>query len=257
MSETDVQAAAPDAAAIPEKPEVPSWRLVLTLTVAGALAALALSMVYEATLPAIMANRAKVLKEAVGVVLKEPARVVSLKVEADGLVVDDDVVYQEESGVTRVYFGWNDAGQPIGFAVVGAAYGYGSDPIKLIFGYDAQSKEILGLKVLDHKETPGIGTKIEDAGTPFVDQWWNPPGDSAKARKRTVARQAPVVGIRADKAPSDDVHEVDMISGATISAKAIIRVVNDAVAVHGEKLAAWDPASASQSAPEKAPEGAE
>ena len=225
---------------LPVKKEVPSWRLIVTLALAGGLAALALSVVNEVTLPAIMANRAKVLKEAVGVVLKDPVRVVSLKVDGARLVEDEEVVYREEKGVTRVYFGWDADDAPLGFAVVGGAMGYGSDPIRLVFGYDAKTDEIIGLKILSHKETPGIGTKIEEEGTPFVDVWWRPPAEGAHPRGRTEARLVPIKAVRADAEPNkDDRHEVDMISGATISSKAIIKVVNEAIASHGDKMKAW------------------
>ena len=155
---TETGATESGAAGLPTKPEVPSWRLVLTLGVAAVLSALGLSVVNELTAPAIAENRARVLREAVDEVLGKPEAVVSLVVGAEGLVRDDEVVYTEAKGVERVYLGYADAEgtQPIGFALVGAAYGYGSDPIKLAFGYDPTTEEILGLKVLEHKETPGI-----------------------------------------------------------------------------------------------------
>jgi len=243
---SSTQAAA--AASLPERPEIPPWRLVVTLTVAGALAAFALSFVYEATKPAIEANKARVLESAVAEVLKAPARVVSLKVTADGLEPDPDVVYRPEKDVERVFFGYDDQGRPIGFALVGAAYGYGSDPIKLIFGYDATTDEVIGLKVLEHKETPGIGTGIEQNDA-FTGQWWRPtkPGTRRKT-PRQVTKDDALVAVRGDAAPSADaeveVHEVDTISGATISSRAVIKVVNEALAKWGERLKAWRPGEA-------------
>ena len=214
--------------------EVPSWRLVATLAVAGALAALLLSFVYEATKPLIDANKAAVLREAVAEVLGGPLAVTSLVVREDGLVPDEQVVYLEEKGVQRVYLGYADEARtrPIGFALKSGAYGYGSDPIMLVFGYDARSGEILGLKVLGHKETPGIGTKIETEES-FAGLFWKPESGDGPAR------QPRLVGKRADQFQLSDPHHVDMISGATISSKAVIKAVNDVWEQFGERLQAF------------------
>lgn len=226
---------APVGAEIPVKPEVPSWRLVLTLAVAGAVAATLLSVVYALTLPAIEANKARVLEEAIGIVLKDAARVVSLQNTESGLVEEPAVVYAVDTKTqNRVFLGYDEAGKPVGFALVNDAYGYGSDPIKLIFGFEPIQGEIIGLQVLEHKETPGIGTKIEDDVT-FAGLFR--PG----TLENTPPRQPRLVGKRDDQYLPSDPHQVDMISGATISSKAVIRIVNEALEKVGDKIRAWKP----------------
>ncbi len=232
----------PDAPA-PQIPraDVPSWRLIATLAVAGALAAVLLAVVSDLTRDRIAANKAAVLKEAIGVVLQDADRIVSLQEQEDGLRLDEEVVYLND----RIFFGYDESGAPLGFAMVGGAYGYGSDPIRLIFSYDASTHEVLGLKVLEHKETPGIGTKIEDDAA-FAGQWSKPVGDDTRRRApRLVAADASLVPVRSDAAPASDPaaerHEVDTISGATISSKAVIKIVSDRVRQLGDKLAAWNP----------------
>ncbi|MHC4408667.1 MAG: hypothetical protein ACYS0F_06660, partial [Planctomycetota bacterium] len=54
--------------------QVPSWRLVATLGSGGACAGLLLVLVFQATLPAIEAHKAKMLRLAVAEVLQEPDR---------------------------------------------------------------------------------------------------------------------------------------------------------------------------------------
>ena len=146
----------------------------------------------------------------------------------------DEVVYTEEKGVERVYLGYADEAKtkPIGFALKGGAYGYGSDPIMLVFGYDARRGEIIGLKVLGHKETPGIGTKIETDES-FAGLFWrSDDGD-------VPARQPRLEGKRDDQFRASEPHQVDMISGATISSKAVIKVVNDLWDRLGERCATF------------------
>ena len=239
---SDVEPAVPqDVDALPQLParkEIPSWRLVATLAVAGALAALLLSFVYEGTKPLIDANKAKVLREAVAEVLKDPAAVTSLVVTEAGLVADEQTVYLEEKKdgkiLERVYLGYADEAKtkPIGFALRGGAYGYGSDPIMLVFGYDALRGEVIGLKVLGHKETPGIGTKIETEDS-FAGLFWrSETGDGP-------ARQPRLVGMRAEQFQRSDPHHVDLISGATISSNAVIKVVNELWERLGERCRAY------------------
>jgi len=221
----------------PPPPEVAPLRLVATLAVAGALAAVCLSFVYQATKATIQANKARVLGDAVRLVLHEPARVASLRREADALVRDETTRYLPD----RIFVGYDADGRRLGFALSGEAYGYGSDPIRVVFAYDPATHEVLGLEVLEHKETPGIGSKIERGG-PFADQLQSPVGTGARVRRPTP-RQVPLVAARADQAPAAEaevaVHEVDTVSGATISSRAVIRLVNEAVAAAGPLLEAW------------------
>jgi electron transport complex protein RnfG len=224
--------------ALPARKEVPSWRLILTLALVGAIAALCLAFVYEATRPAILANKARVVREAIREVLRDPARVVSLLVTETGLEPEEEVKYVVDARrLDRVFLGFDEKGKPLGFALVGAAYGYGSDPIRIMFGYDAKTGEVIGLKVLEHKETPGIGTKIETEAT-FTTQFWEPeeakPGDPP-------LRAPPLKGVRSDQLDVSDPKQVDMISGATISSRAVIAVINDVVGQVREKLEAYDP----------------
>jgi electron transport complex protein RnfG len=82
--------------------------------------------------------------------------------------------------------------------------------------------------VLENKETPGLGDKIEK-DTGFVAH---------------VARAAvPVRGVKAGKATGDP-HEVDMITGATISSRAVIRIINAALERFGPMIDAHRPALA-------------
>ena len=81
---------------------------------------------------------------------------------------------------------------------------------------------MIGLKVLEHKETPGIGTKIETEES-FAGLFWRP----VKGQE-APPRQPPLIGSR-DFVPSE-ASQVDLISGATISSKAVIEIVNEAVA---------------------------
>jgi electron transport complex protein RnfG len=108
-----------------------------------------------------------------------------------------------------VYLGYGPGSETIGFAIVAGEAGF-QDVIQLIFGYDPKTRQLLGMKVLESKETPGLGDKIEKDQA-FVGQF--------------RGAQAPLVGVKKGKRSGP--REVDMITGATISSKAVIRIINN------------------------------
>ncbi|MFV1959290.1 MAG: FMN-binding protein [Planctomycetota bacterium] len=201
--------------------EIPSWRLILTLTLAGAAAGFLLVFVYEATQPVIQAYKARMIREAVEVVLQDPARFEPLYV-VGGQIQAELPAGADPKRTETVYLGYDAEDRPVGFAVVAAGPGY-QDIVKLIFGYDPRTKKLLGLKVLESKETPGLGDRIE-ADPAFRGQF--------------EGVVAPVVGVKKG-AGTGGANEVDTISGATISSRAVIRILNESISRVGPMLEAY------------------
>ena len=211
-------------AAAPARPEVPGWKLVVTLAAVGALAGLLLVFVDQATREQIRENRRKALREAVGEVLGGPQKIVSFRVVSDAIVAEAETDYEVDTeSIDRVFAGYADeAGtRLIGFAVAYQRAGF-QDTIRLIFGYDPRTKEVLGVKVLEHKETPGLGDKIEQA--PFLEP----------IRGQRLA----LVAVKPGKG-SGGPSEVDTITGATISSAWVIKIINEAAATVGPRIEAW------------------
>jgi electron transport complex protein RnfG len=227
--ETGAAPAAEDGAQGKED-EVSSFRLVATLAVAGAIAGALLVFVFLWSQPQIQAYDAKVLREAVTEVLHGPDHFESVflldgqLMTADGLPADADTL-----NLDKVFLGYDQSGEPIGFAIQAEGFGF-QDLITLIFGYDAQDNEILGMKVLKHLETPGLGDKIVK--------------DSAYVAGFEGA-ETPIQGVKPDRNTGDP-HQVDMITGATISSSAVIRIINTRLEEMRDLLAAYQPAGAGQ-----------
>lgn len=209
----------------PKGKDVSSLRLLLTLAVAGALAGSILVFVFLWSQPKILAYKAMVLREAVQEVLKGPAHFQSVFVLDGGLTTEVPEGVDTLS-LDKVYLGYDQQGNPVGFALEAQGFGF-QDVISLIFGYDPQTQEVLGMKVLDNKETPGLGDKIVK--------------DSAFVSGFEGVR-APLVGVKADRNTGQP-DQVDMITGATISSKAVIRIINDRIAELKDLLAAYQPPS--------------
>ncbi len=189
-----------------DETRVSSRRIILTLSSAGAIAGLLLVFVYRATLPAIEAHKAEVLRQAVSEVLKGPARYDTLYVAGEGLAVELPFGSRERD-VEKVYLGYDGAGQVMGFAVQAGEPGF-QDIIEIIYGFDPATGKLLGMKVLESKETPGLGDKIEKDES-FVTQF-----DGARPPLLLVKRAG---GAE---------NEVDSITGATISSRAVVRIIN-------------------------------
>lgn len=185
----------------------PPWRLVATLGGFGALAGLLIVIVHSATQPAIEAYRAEVLEAAIYEVLGDPDRYDTLYV-VDEAIVDAPPAGADPAQYETLYLGYRDAA-PVGFAIRTAGMGF-QDTITLIFGYDAAESRLLGMKVLESRETPGLGDKIyKDLA--FV-------GEFAGAA-------APLVGVKAGSGTGQPT-EIVMITGATISSRAVIKAIN-------------------------------
>lgn len=213
-----------------EEEEVSSFRLVLTLAVAGAVAGALLVFVFLWSEPQIQAYDAMVLREAVTEVLHGPDHFESVFLydgtltAAEGLPQDVDTLELD-----RVFLGYDQAGAPVGFALRAEGFGF-QDLITLIFGYDPETREVLGMKVLKHLETPGLGDKIVKDSV-FVAGF--------------EGAEAPIEGVKPDRNTGDP-HQVDMITGATISSTAVIRIINDRLAEMGDLLAAYQPSGGGQ-----------
>lgn len=225
-AQTQPQAQSPTA---PGEPG--SIPLTLTLGLAGLLSGLVLVLVYQFTLPLIEANRAAALKRAVLQVV--PGAVSMQKLGGDGATlapVGDDAK-------ASVFAAFDDGGAFKGYAISGAGAGF-QDTIQLIYGFDPSQGRVVGMRVLESRETPGLGDKIiKDQA--FVGQF------DDLAVEPTVEVVKPGEG----GAP----HPVDAITGATISSKAVVKILNDAHGAWSGKL----PDAGGLKAPERAAGGAQ
>jgi electron transport complex protein RnfG len=121
-----------------------------------------------------------------------------------------------------VFLGYGENGEPIGFAITGGEFGF-QDIIDLIFGYDPETGTVIGMKVLANKETPGLGDKIVKDSA-FVAEFDGP--------------EAPLAGVKSGRA-TGAANEVDMITGATISSRAVIAIINHRLERLGPMLEAY------------------
>ena len=180
-------------------------RLILTLGLAGLFSGLLIVGAYEITLGPITANREAALKKAVLEVLPGATSMQPLVWDGETL----EPMAASTTGESVIYAGYDSVGSFAGYAIPGSGAGF-QDNIALIFGFEPVRRRIVGLQILESRETPGLGDKI------FKDQAW-------LDAFRDLAVD-PAVEVVKDGAK--EAYQIDAITGATISSKAVAKIVN-------------------------------
>lgn len=194
--------------------------MLLSLTLIALVAAGLLAGVYTFTKGPIDATNAKLKAEAKMAVLPQVEGIeVKDGVEADGLLIYNAYVGEEL----------------VGAAVEVSENGFGGT-FRAMVGFDAEGT-ITGYKILEHQETPGLGSKMQE--------WFS-----------TEKNKQCVIGVNPGKVNftvSKDGGDVDAITAATISSRAFLAAVTKAYNAHMN--GALDAASSATALTETAEEG--
>lgn len=188
--------------------EPSSLRLIATLTVAGLASGLLLVGVYEITKPIIEANNAAALERAVFQVLPGTSEMEPLVLRGGALALGSGEADEKE--LPTIYLGRDESGGLTGYAIPYQGTGF-QDVIKLIYGYQPASGLVVGMEILESKETPGLGDKI------FKDADFDADFDALAVEPEVVA---------VPHGAKSEAYQVDCITGATISSKAVVKIVN-------------------------------
>jgi electron transport complex protein RnfG len=197
-------------------PDTPSVAMLRTLGLVAALSGFLVVFAYQVTQPMIAQNQRLAIEQALfnvvpGAVLRRDFQISDAKLlpveagKATGIVV---------------YAGYDAEGQLKGVALEAAAQGY-QDVIRILYGYEPDCQCIRGIQVLKMAETPGIGDKIaKDANfqNNFV-------ALDASLNAAADALAHPIISVKAST--KSQPWQIDAISGATISSKAVARMLND------------------------------
>lgn len=189
-----------------------STRMILTLGSVGLVASVLLVVTYTVTLPYIEANQAAYLLASIRDVVPEAETNVAW-------TIDGESVTRDESGSgPRIFAGFDADSVLYGFAIEAQGQGY-ADVIRIIYGYRPDCECIIGMKVLESRETPGLGDKIgtDPAFRSNFDSLDVRLDDGGIALIKQVGKTNP--------------WEIDAISGATISSEAITDILNASNAI--------------------------
>ncbi len=112
----------------------------------------------------------------------------------------------------EVYKVKNENSEELGYALVYEGNGF-QGKIRLICGLSKDLEKILALEILEQVETPGLGTVITEPR--YTEQFIN-------------LQTTPTIEIVKGVEPSKST-EVQAITGATISSKAVVAIINNGI----------------------------
>jgi electron transport complex protein RnfG len=153
--------------------------------------------------------------------LNSLSQVIPASIHDNNLVADAITMKNERNKEITVYRAIKN-GQVTGLAYEIFGSGYAGE-MKLMLGMDTQGK-VLGVRVLAHKETPGLGDKMEEKKGDWILRFaglslGNPPPDKWKVKK--------------------DGGQFDQFTGATITPRGVIDAIRrglELFAAHKEQM---------------------
>jgi electron transport complex protein RnfG len=218
-------AAAPQAV-----PDSPTAAMIRTLGLVSAICGLIIVGAYQSTFDAVAANKRIATERAVFKVIpaaKSIAEFVALSAGGVEKVGAGDAPKEAPLGGTAVPAGgvkffaaYDESGKLAGIAAEGGAKGY-ADTVRIMFGYQPDCQCVVGIGVVAMRETPGIGDKIitdKDFLANFVSLDVKLTGDLS-----ALANEVKAVKHGAKTNP----WQIDAISGATITSRAVGKAIND------------------------------
>jgi len=167
-------------------------RIILVLSVVGLISGASLVFVYKYAAPLIAENQKEETKKAIFNVLPGAASYEEVK----------------KKGVD-VYLVKDKDGKELGYAFEAEGNGY-QGKIKLMVGIQSDLTTLTGIEVLESQETPGLGQEI----------------DSGNFKKQFEGLKAsPGIEYVKGKKP-DKPNQIEAITGATISSKAVVNIIS-------------------------------
>lgn len=170
-------------------------QMLLVLTSIGIIAGGLLAMVNDWASPLIAANK------------KAETEAAIFRVQSEGKSYE-----KINNAGFEVYKVMSEDSQVIGYALVYEGNGF-QGKIRLICGLTEDLEKIKSMEILEQVETPGLGTKVTE--TPFTDQF-------------KMLQTSPTINWVKGVPPSEP-NEIQAITGATISSKAVVAIINNGI----------------------------
>ncbi|MBB6462602.1 FMN-binding protein [Flammeovirga kamogawensis] len=190
--------------------EASSFKMLQAMVGIGILCALLIVVTYETTKPRIAQLKQAALEKAIFKVIPGISKTAAFHF-VEGTFVP---VGNQKKVDQVVYAGYNDSNELVGVAINGKGQGY-ADIISVLYGYSFDKQQIIGFYVLESKETPGLGDKIEkdpDFLANFTAMDASLSADLSSIKNKITTTKS---------GEKTNAWEVDGITGATISSRAI------------------------------------
>jgi len=184
-----------------------NWHMYRTLAGLGLICGLIIVVVYQFTQPIILNNKKIARQNAINQLF--PGTVYVQEIRLDELKNNKPAVVFEVSDEKQTM---------LGFAIPAQGMGY-QDNIALLYGYRMDLQQLVGIIILESRETPGLGSRIE-TDSAFLNNFisldvsLSTDLDQLQNKLRYVKSGNKILP-----------GEIDGISGASVSSKAVVDIL--------------------------------
>ena len=195
------------------------WHMYRAMVGIGLVCAFIIVSVFEVTLPVIKQNRLELLQKALYQIFPNAKEFQRYQFQSEG----NFVRINEDLDENVIYALYDQDKKLLGTVIRAKGMGY-QDLIEMLYGYQPQLQVISGYQILASRETPGLGTKIE----------------TDKAFQKNFAQLDVSIDASGDRLinpvevvkPGAKTHpwQIDTLTGATISSRAVGNMVADSAA---------------------------
>ncbi|WP_281647389.1 FMN-binding protein [Parendozoicomonas sp. Alg238-R29] len=197
-------------------PAPPSFAMFRTLAVIAMLSGLFVVLVVQWAAPYIAANKKAATEAAVFNVVPGASASQTFTFEGGELAVAP-----EGATGSLVYGGYDGQGKLVGVAIPGVATGY-AGPVYVMFGYSPEKEAVIKYQILTMTETPGLGDKV------VTDENFLANFDHLVAKLNDAGTALAHAIVTVPNKSKQHPWEIDAISGATITSKAVGNAINSA-----------------------------
>jgi electron transport complex protein RnfG len=163
------------------------------------------------TIARIRQNQETIMRESVTNLLPGLQKQVIYRVGDSGELTI--VAGVEGENVKRLFAGYDGSGKLLGVVIEASERGY-ADLISAMYAYQPDKKVITGFQVVDMRETPGLGNRI-GSDEKFAENF------------KSLDATHPIKTVK--HGTKQNPWEIDAISGATISSRAVGRMLQKSV----------------------------
>jgi len=201
---------------------VSSSKMLFSMGTIGILAGILIVFTFTFTLPFIKANEAAFLEKSIFDVVPGAFTKEVVTVDESNKIIP---VEKPEETPFKLYPCYDKDSSLVGIAIEAREQGF-QDVIKIIYGYSPKSQAIVGMKVLQSTETPGLGDKIE-TDKDFLQNFVKL---DVSLNEDHSALIEPIVMVKSGEKTKE--NEISAITGATISSKAIAKMMARSAALN-------------------------
>lgn len=198
----------------------PAWPMLRAVVGVGVLCGLLIAAVHESTRPAILRNRTRMLDAAVRDVLPGSVATRAFHLGGDGSF---SPAPPDTRAGDLVHAGYDRDRRLVGLALVARGMGY-QDAVEVVYGYSPDARKVIGFRVLESRETPGLGDRIESDRV-FLRNF---DGLAVRAGPGGNWPPLPFEFVKTGGKTAD--WQIEGITGATVSSRAVADMISRSIA---------------------------